>query len=261
MVTLNNVVILILSTKDPEYDKFKSAIENTFLIDCQKKGLKCFFYEGGSDFNELLGNTIYLNTQDNLYGTSRKFFEALKFIYEKYPKTELIYRTNLSSYIDINIFIKFLKFHKFNNSTYAGVIGKSYYLHQIFYKNKILFYILSKFKFGKKIYYASGSGFFLGSNHCLKILSSNVNYNLIDDIMVAYTINFKPNPFSEPLRMSVDKMSFHYYDKLSYENLINQSMLFHYRFKTNNRDEDAYLLNQFGNENFRRTYLVAPDLS
>ena len=256
MLDYSKIIILILSTKDTEYEAFRTAIESTWLQDFKNLGIKCFFYEGGSDTNKIEGDVIKVNSLDNLYGVSHKLVEVLKVIYEKYPETQLLYRTNLSSYIDVPIFLKFIELHNFSEYTYAGIIGNTHFYKERFYQNRLLYFMLNFIPFGKKLQFASGAGFFLGAIHCRKIISSRVNLNLVDDIMVAHTIKVKPLSASIPERLLVSMKKRNYFKKESFIKLVNERLLFHYRFKTNNRNEDAILLRMFGDKHYRESFFI-----
>lgn len=259
MLDYSKIIVLILSTKDSEYDDFRLAIESTWLQDFKKMGIKCFFYEGGSDINKIEGDYIKLKCTDDLYNVSLKLIEALKVVFEKYPETQLVYRTNLSSYIDVKTFLKFIESNNFSEVTYSGVIGNSYILKEHLYKYKLLYYFSRFIFFGRKIQFASGAGFFLGSKHCRTIISSKVNLNLIDDVMVAYTINLSPSITAIPERLSVSLETRHQFQKNVFLNLIHEKYLFHYRFKTRNRKEDSNFLKMFGDENFRENFFICPN--
>ena len=259
MIDRSKIIILILSTNNPEYLDLKHSIEKTWVNDFKEIGIKCFFYEGGSDSNFIQGDVINVKSPDDLYGVSHKLVEALKVVLEIYPKTELVYRTNLSSYIDVQTFMKFIYFHNFNDQTYAGLIGTTYLFKEKLYKYKILYFIFQFIPFGIKIQFASGAGFFLGSKHCRTIISSKVNLNLIDDVMVAYTINVSPLTTAIPERLSVSLETRQQFQKKTILSLINEKYLYHYRFKTNNRKEDASLLKMFGDKNFREGFFICPN--
>lgn len=258
MLDYTKIIVLILSTKDSEYVDFRTAIESTWLQDFKKLGIKCYFYEGGSDINKIEGDYIKLKCPDDLNSVSLKLIESLKLVFENYPETQLVYRTNLSSYIDVVTFLKFTELKKFSEYTYAGVIGKSYVLKESLYKYKFLYYLSRFIFFGKKIQFASGAGFFLGSKHCRTIISSKVNLNLIDDVMVANSINISPLTNAIPERLSISSETRHQFHKKDFLNLIHEKYLFHYRFKTNNRKKDASLLKMFGDKNFRESFLLTP---
>jgi hypothetical protein len=259
MLDYSKIIVLILSTKDSEYDDFRTAIESTWLQDFKNMGIKCFFYEGGSDINKIEGDYIKLKCPDDLYSVSLKLIEALKVVFEKYPETQLVYRTNLSSYIDVKTFLKFTELNDFSEDTYAGVIGNSHVLKELLYKYKLLYFFSRFIFFGRKIQFASGAGFFLGSKHCRTLISSKVNLNLIDDVMAAYTINVSPSITAIPERLSVSLETRHQFQKKEFLNLVHEKYLFHYRFKTNIRKEDASLLKLFGDEKFRESFFICPN--
>jgi hypothetical protein len=259
MLDYSKIIVLILSTKDSEYEDFRTAITSTWLQDFKNVGIKCFFYEGGSDINKIEGDYIKLKCPDDLYSVSHKLIESLKIVFEYFPETQLVYRTNLSSYIDVKTFLKFTELKNFCEDTYAGVIGNSYVLKELLYKYNILYYFANCIFFGKKIQFASGAGFFLGSKHCRTIISSKVNLNLIDDVMVAHTINISPLIIAIPERLSVSLETRHQFQKKAFLNLIHEKYLFHYRFKTKNRKEDASLLKMFSDENFRESFFINPN--
>jgi hypothetical protein len=256
MLDYSNIIVLILSTKDSEFDSFRAAIESTWLQDFKNVGIKCFFYEGGSDANKIDGDYIKLKCPDDLYNVSRKLIEALKIVFEKYPEVKLVYRTNLSSYIDVETFLKFIQVNKFTEDTYAGVIGNSYIFRELLYKYKLLYYVSRFIIFGRRVQFASGAGFFLGANHCRTIIFSKNNLNLVDDIMVANTINVSPLITAIPERLTVSIESRRHFQKKEFLNLVYEKYLFHYRFKTKNRNEDAFLLKMFGEKKFRESFFI-----
>lgn len=257
MIDNSKIIILILSTNIPEYQYFKAAIQKTWLQDFKNIGIKCFFYEGDSDSNYIQGDVIKVKSPDDLYGVSHKLVEALKVVFEIYPKTQLIYRTNLSSYIDVQTFMKYIHYHNFSDQTYAGVIGTTYLFKEKLYKNKLLFFILQFIPLGKKLQFASGAGFFLGAIHCRKIISTRVNLNLVDDIMVAHTIKVKPLDNAIPERLLVSSNTRNRYTKEAFNKLVNERLLFHYRFKTINRNDDAIILSMFGEKQYRESYFTS----
>ena len=256
MIAHNDIVVLILSTTDPVYDKFKLAIRNTWAQDFHRHGVKCFFYEGGEVENSVDGDTLKLNAPDDIFGVSKKLIAAIQFIFELHPQTKIIYRTNLSSYIDVNTFLRFIKDNQLDNEIYAGYLGTESIFRERFYQFRILYFLMRFFKFGKKIRFASGSGFFLGATHCRKLLSSGINFRLVDDIMVADTIKVSPSQLVVPLRLLVSDKTRSSIDERTYDQLVHEKNLFHYRFKTDDREQDAALLMHFGDKSFRRIFFT-----
>jgi hypothetical protein len=256
IVANNDILVLILSTTNPKYQEFKQAIRDTWVKDLQEHGVKCFFYEGGELENSVDGDTLKLNAPDDIFGVSKKLIAAIHFIFELHPQTKIIYRTNLSSYIDVNAFLRFIEDNQLDNEIYAGYLGTESIFRERFYQFKILYFLMRFIKFGKKIRFASGSGFFLGTTHCRKLLSSRVNFHLVDDIMVADTIKVSPSQLVVPLRLMVSDKTRSSIDERTYDQLVHEKNLFHYRFKTDDREQDAALLMHFGDKSFRRIFFT-----
>lgn len=256
MMDLNHLVILILSTNDPQYDKFKSALRSTWIKDLERLGIKFFFYEGGAQENTIINDTIRLKVPDNLHNVSEKFVVSLRLVLEKFPETQMIYRTNLSSYIDVDNFLRFIESRKLDEDSYAGLIGTARVFRERVFKYPVLYYFFNFIPLGKILRFASGSGFFLGIKHCRNIISSKVNLSLVDDIMVAEAVKSGPSDSLEPKRLRVYRKTHLKLSEAEYNRLVEKDLLFHYRFKTFNRELDAALLSQFGDKSFRRAYFT-----
>lgn len=256
LVDKNDIIVLILSTTHPKYQIFKKSIRETWAKDLHEKGIKCFFYEGGGAQNRTDGDTFVLNAPDDILSVSKKLVEALKFTFDLYPNVKVVYRTNLSSFIDVESFLRFINTNKLDEEIYAGYIGKESLFKERFYQFKLLYFIFKFHKFGRKIIFASGSGFFLGAKHCKRIITSNFNAGLVDDIMVAHTIKVLPSLSVTPLRLLVSSESRNSIDEKTFDHLVQEKNLFHYRFKTKDRNRDAELLRQFGDKSFRRVFFT-----
>ena len=244
------IIILILSTKNKDYDCFKKAIKETWFKDFTKVGIKCFFYEGNSKKNILIDDTIYLNCDDSLQGTSKKLKLALDFVDKNY-EYDFIFRTNLSSYLDIKKFLNYINHFRISENTYSGLHAQTYSFKEYFWKNNLIFKVLSKlrFNFGKKIDFASGSGFFLGRNNVKKILRSKKFENYVDDVMVGLIC--KLDQIYHPPRIDIGNME-------KPKILINQKLsslkndhAYHFRFKSKDRIKDSENLKICHNENSR----------
>lgn len=253
MSTLKNseISVLILSTNDNRYCNFISALKNSWLKKFQENGIHCFFYSGNADKNEILDDHILLNCPDDLAHTSIKLRKALGVLNEYLPNIKLVYRTNLSSYIDYDNFIKFIHVKELNEDSYLGLKGEAGYLSEYFYKNKILHNLFKPFKFFKKVHFASGSGFFLGANHLKNVTSTSKYDRFIDDVMLGLIMNREIAKSDEPLRFDIQEDTGHKINKRDYLELVKKDFLFHYRFKTANRHGDAQLISQFDDPDFR----------
>ncbi len=246
-----NIIILILSTKNKCYNEFKDAIRLTWKKRFEENGYKIFFYEGDSNQTLLIGDTIHLECGDELQHSALKLKIALRFIAENFNNWKIIYRTNLSSYIEYQNFNRYISPHSTNQEIYIGPIGNARYFPEAFYSHKFIYKSLRFLKFGRRIIFCSGSGFFIGKNHVNKIISSTKFESFVDDLMVPLAAQCTPSAIEPPIRLDYDYHGRHIKDPNTYKNNIYCKSLFHYRFKSQNRSADAFLLRSFDDENFR----------
>lgn len=247
-----SVLILILSTNDYRYRMFKDAIAETWMRSMENEGIPCYFYEGGGCGESVeINGTLYLDVDDRLPFTYEKFIKAVNWALKKHPETTLIYRTNLSSYIEVNNFIKFIKKNKFNEYSYAGFPGVARYWRERFYKFKYLYALLGMFKVGREINFASGSGVFIGVEILTPLLKDNNFNRVVDDVEIRYQLAQDPNINNTPPRIEFQQDGSHIMANEKYLELINKEYLFHYRFKTKNRENDVNLIRKFHDPEMR----------
>ena len=247
----SKIVVLILSTSDKRYISFKKAIEESWARNLRVKGVKCFYYQGGAQKNEIIENTIFLTANDDLKHTSVKLLDAFKLVLASFPETQLVYRTNLSSFIEAQNFLKFISRHDLNSDTYCGIKNKTNTTKENFYLNELMTFVFTVLQFfGKKFYFASGSGFFIGVNNIIKIIDDPKKLNYVDDVMIGYNLIDQPIKLI-PKRFDIKEHNKHKIPLNEYNGLIDKDLLFHYRFKTKNRSNDSKNLKQFKNPNFR----------
>ncbi|PMO17533.1 hypothetical protein [Vibrio sp. 10N.222.54.B6] len=275
MISLDKVVILILSTTHKSYDQFKKAQEDTWVKKMRLAGVKCYFYEGDKDESFIKDGIIGLETSDQLSHCSDKLSKALELLVNDNPNVELVYRTNLSSYIDVEVFLHFIKEIQDPKSYYAGNKVIFNPLHAKYFQThcKIESFIggiksplvkiglssvnrtfeavlrnLCKTIFKKKnIEFASGSGFFIGVEHFNKIISY-ISSRYVDDVMVRLAIG-------QDMSESIPRFDFTKSFKSINESDIENKNLFHYRFKTDIRDLDSVLLRVIDNVEIRNSLI------
>lgn len=246
------IAILILSTKNLIYDQFKKAISTGWMREMQGRNIKCYFYSGDHDNENICGDQIEVKTSDKLEHTAEKLLAALDILVKRHPEIKLIYRTNLSSYIEADNFIRFINVKGLDEYSYAGLIGKTTYVREFFYRNRYLHKIFSIFPIGERINFASGSGFFIGRKNIEKLLKlPPLHLNLIDDVMIAKTLGIEPSKRLAPLRFDIKEGDLHKISASIYDCLLSEGILFHYRFKTTNRSKDAEMLKAFNEPRYR----------
>jgi hypothetical protein len=259
--------VIILSTKIKSYQGFKVAIRNTWGANLKKNNIDYFFYEGDWESDEIVGDTIRLNCDDSLNGTFDKFIKAADIIFSKY-NYDFLFRTNLSSYINVDNFISFIKKNNINISSYEGHSGATYFLRELpyfldlaplkimlsadkiytlkkvsniryFFKN-----YFSNFYLFRKITFKSGAGFFIGRKRFHVLNSTKPKIKFIDDVMIGIIISNRTDNI-EFQRFDVKKDFSHVITLSEYEKLLSKG-LFHFRLKNEDRKFDIsmmYLLN------------------
>ncbi|RTY91099.1 hypothetical protein EKM01_08655 [Flavobacterium sp. RSP46] len=252
----SNVCILILSTKAESYRCFITAIENSWYKDAIDRGFKVFFYSGGHLENCLYShNEIRVAEDDSIENCYRKFVSAKNILLSEYPDIKLIYRTNLSSYIDIPVLIKYIQKCSFDKDSYHGYLGKANLLSQIFSQNKFLYSFFKYFFFGPKVLFFSGAGFFIGINLCNGLSLDDSKKYLIDDVEIGRQILKFRRHDSEYERIYITD-SFSKITKNELDSLVADSLLFHYKFKTSNRYDDAEYISKFSDLKYRYNFLT-----
>jgi hypothetical protein len=249
---VENILVLVLGTRNPNYFSFKQAIRDSWFKEFNNAGIKVLFYEGGYEKVRLNQDTIELTASDNLTGTAFKMKEAFSFIINNYPDIKFIYRTNLSSYLDVGGFKKFFFNRSYKDLSYCGLIGRTTTVKEFFYlKSRLLTFIFNYVKFGKKIEFASGSGFFISKSNIQKYIAAQIDTRYIDDVYLGKILNLKLDFIKMPIRFDISNNGTHKISKGYYDDLINSKYLFHYRCKTNDRDFDQGIIKSFSDPAFR----------
>lgn len=257
-----NFAILVLSCKIPLYQEFKAAQQTSWVRTANRCGVPVYFCEGvGSivDPNDFLHAQVdfdgafdlNINCEDSLRGSFIKTLASLNYIFSN-SKVDFVFRTNLSSYLDIISLIKYIQKHRFRSNLYAGVVGEARLFPELCYlrERKIATWLVRSFDcFSKKIHFASGAGFFISRDVFVNGVQQQKKFlNLIDDVAIGYNFDIDRDfvlplercslslqDFEEGRLESVDHKKFR--DRLS----------FHYRCKNSFRNLDVELIKQLGN--------------
>lgn len=233
----NKILILILSTKDKRYQNFINNCTNSWVTNARKNGIKCIFYSGGGNADKLENDNLELNCDDSLEGTAYKLFRAFEFIERNNIEYTHIYRTNLSSFLFIDKFIKYSS--EISKTFYGGVIGK---FNKISILNRFhrISLLSSKFLKFQTIPYASGSGFFISKDLVnFLIHKKDLKFQYIDDVMIGNALLGREITFIT--RFDIAN---------SIENVPFDQYCYHIRLKSSDREIDAnrlLLLNKYSN--------------
>ncbi len=255
---MQKIAVLILSTRVNSYSKFIHAIRGGWAAELRALNIPCFFYEGGHEAESIDGDQIKLTEKDEIKSSAKKLKAAIRLLLKEYPDTSIIYRTNLSSYIDVPPFLKFLDANGLDEYSYAGVPWTTTYIKEMWCGNRWWQKFFTLFPLGRKVVFASGAGFFLGRKNLDKIVDDhdNKSMRMVDDVMVAVRIDRTPDVNCVPARIVYQSDGSHRLNASLYDELVRKNLLFHYRFKTNNREKDAEMIRRFSDPSYRRSICV-----
>lgn len=208
------IIILVLSINvDPWKTIEVEGVRKTWASK-EIEDVKILYYYGGSLINSLDGDKIFLSEPEGLMNIGYKTISAFNFIFKNFD-FDILFRTNVSSYIDIELLKIFV------NSVY----------HKNFFCGPIGNYFSLKF--------ASGSGYFLSKDLVEKVLriKDKWNHNLIDDVALSQLLATE-NIFPIPGRR---------YDIVNNDNIPLD--YYHYRCKdiNGNRGNDIIRMHQIHN--------------
>jgi len=246
--------VLILSTRDQSYDGFKEAIRKTWALDLKKNNIDYFFYEGDWGTNTLDGDLIKLDVKSEDEYSFKKFIQACTFLRNQNLNYDFIYRTNLSTYIDVSKFLKYIKIKEINQLSYGGLTSKAYLLPELTLKFKLLRKFAPKLRFGKRIVYKNGAGFFIGSlliNELINTYKPIENCYLADDVFIGLLLEHKKIREANTLIRTIFADGSHKVLRKEYEIKLEKDLLFHYRFKTADREADIKMLESFHDSSTR----------
>jgi len=197
------ILIVVLSFEKEPYVSLENTIRNTWALE-KPEGIEIIYYYGNSQEDKLIGDKLYLNSPEGLRNVGHKTLKMYQYVLENFD-FDYVYRTNSSSYIDIEKLQSFVK-DKPMEKFYCGVIGRGV----------------------KGIKFASGSGYFISKDLVGVVLKnkSKWQHGFIDDVALGLLLNnYKIYPADRFDLNNIEKIDTNYY---------------HYRVKTpNNRQIDV----------------------
>jgi hypothetical protein len=171
---MNIIILIIASDNKHEYIKMQELWKSYMN---SHPNIKSYFIKMKPDLESKVvldndNNIIWIKGKETLIpGVLEKTINSIEYILDnpKFFTFDFIFRTNLSSVLNLKLFYEMVLLDK-NNLDYAGVIG---------YYNKIQF--------------ASGAGFIMSKKSCEKIISEKdlLDYKYIDDVAIGFFFNNK----------------------------------------------------------------------
>lgn len=252
----SEVAIMILAGDPVGYKQFIELIKSGWYQKAIDHGFKVFFYSGGHENDYIFDSCeIRVKEDDAIHNCYRKFISAKNVLKKYHPEIKLIFRTNVSSFIDVDNFDKYIRKLSFSRRSLHGIKGSTYLYSEKFYKNKYLHLLLKYLRLGPKINFYSGAGLFIGIQLCDELsFHDDINY-LIDDVEIGYQLTRFVTHDIKYERVYITE-DFKKIDSNIFFNMVNDGLLFHYKFKTSDRSQDAFLLGKFSDPQFRIAYLT-----
>jgi len=200
------IIIMVLGCNNEPFITIENeGIRKTWINNCPPN-VKIIFYYGDSNQSMMINDKLYLPVIETMENIGYKTIEALKFIKNKFS-FDYIFRTNISSYVDINLLLEFIK-EKPKEKYYNGIIVN----HQ-------------------GIILSSGAGYFLTPDLVDLIITNETmwDHSYIDDVALGLFLkNFGISPVGDMQRFDVVNNSYHI-----------PNNFYHYRLKNwNDRYDD-----------------------
>lgn len=205
------ILILILSAKNEIYSQLENAIRRTWAKKIPNN-VKIFYYYGGEESFSINGDRIFCKSDESIKNIGYKTLDSFRYVYDNF-EFDYIFRTNSSSYINIDNLLRFLENKPMDN----------------FYSARVNVEKETKLIFG------SGSGYILSRDLIYLVLqnSEKWNHELVDDVAIGkmlfdFGVKLQPSPRLD-INNIIDKKLYNYKSEIQYSDLDKN---FHFRCKS-----------------------------
>jgi hypothetical protein len=198
------LIVVISDDSNPLYSKMRDLWR---LYMNSNPNIDCYFIQYREKQTELINDTLFLQGTESMKSILNKTLDSMDFFMNR-STYKYIIRTNLSSVWNFNVLLNTLSGFPSEN-VYSGILGNH---------DGILF--------------ASGSGFIMSKDVAELLLANRTiaeNVKMLDDVDIGYTLG-KSGISINPIGYRLDINSG--------EDIRYTDNIYHYRFKTTNRDND-----------------------
>jgi hypothetical protein len=217
------LVLILASDGNPEYVQFQELWR---MYTKSHPNIDCLFYKGNPSMEkaaELIGDTVYVKIEDTLDTVYDKLMMTLRFLEPSLHKYDFMYRTNLSSFVDFEKYYHFSLLLPTTNVC-AAVIGHH-----------------------EGIVFPSGAGFTLSIDLVRRLIQENHPNFYLDDVTIGKAMSTWGIQYIRTNRIDYKGNGIWTFEHQPSPN----ELIFHYRVKTENRDEDCNILNRLVIQSFR----------
>lgn len=125
--------IVVLGCLDPIYIPLEAAIRQTYLETAKSLGVDVYFLLGGEiEKVDKANNYIYVRTSDGLDNIAVKNLEGMRVLYES-EQYDYILRTNLSTWVNVELLDKFLGLKNNEEICYCGEMFSAFWMQWYLY--------------------------------------------------------------------------------------------------------------------------------
>ena len=206
------ILILVLTCDTQLYNKLTDTIRKTWGNNTEDKvEIVYYYYNNNIDYSYIKDDNLYLKGEECLYNIGYKTLDAFEFFF-KNKEFDYIFRTNVSSYVNINELIKYIE-DKPNNNYCSAFIGCV-----------------------NGVEFPSGSGYFFSKDVVKKIILNREKWNhtVMDDVSLGIMLNYLKIKINLGIRLDITNDE-------QYINLTKKT--YHYRCKhENDREKDIMIL-------------------
>jgi hypothetical protein len=231
------VILVMCSSTLPVYKDLKNGIKETWF-NHRNDDVEVIFYSDNVNYQDkknypiLEGNDLILPCEDGVHNCGVKTILALDWISKNY-EYDYIYRSNLGAYVNINNLLSFLS-DKPKDKFYCGIFG------------------FDNFYLNRPVKFVSGSGYFLSKDLVDLILNNKDlwNHRAIDDVALGdfmEKFNINVNESARRINICSGKIDYNIGDK--FVETIPDSELYHFRLRSDNRDEDLKNMKEIHEKN------------
>lgn len=225
MSNRKNVIILVLSHYEEPYVMLENCIKQTWAKH-NSDNVNVIFYHGGAE-EEVKDDKIITNYPEGLHNIGYKTIRAFEILLQN-NNFDYIFRTNSSSYVNIERLVEYLDDKPLDNF-YHGIIGHH-----------------------GDINFASGCGYFISKDVVEKVVENKDNWphQIIDDVAIAFLLrSIGIYPTLAP-RLDIDSIiddDYYVMGKKLEKSLIDKN--FHFRCKTGgDRTGEIKIMNKLKNK-------------
>lgn len=207
------LMLILASDTAPEYREFQE-IWRVYMT--RTPGVDCYFYKGDPALSQdslLEGDTLHIKIDESLSHVYEKMMRAFQYFEPVLSNYDFVFRTNLSSYLDIPAYREFCSTLP-RSGVYSGVVGSH-----------------------GGISFASGAGFTMTPDLIRRLVAEHPPEVYLDDVSIGAAVQRWGIPVLPAPRLDLSSSGKWILHRSPYAGPV-----FHRRIKTDHRETDVQTL-------------------